>query len=231
MTAAADVRTLLEQVQGQEAWAVIRRKAASTAGIIGGTRSEVDSILDIPLEEGIPEAGRSADRLVAVPFRQIAERGFDVIDDGTPLVRCAISTLIRCGPCSRRSAGWVVHVPVVSGLRYGEGSTRPPTRVSPMTAAADVRALLEQVQGQQAWAVIRRKAAPTAGIIGGTRSEVDSILDIPLEDGIPEPGRSADRLVAVPFRQIAERGFDVIDDGTPWSSSTSPRSTRSGSTT
>jgi phenazine biosynthesis protein phzE len=84
-----------------------------------------------------------------------------------------------------------------------------------MTAAADVRALLEQVQGQQAWAVIRRKAAPTAGIIGGTRSEVDSILDIPLEDGIPEPGRSADRLVAVPFRQIAERGFDVIDDGTP----------------
>jgi len=84
-----------------------------------------------------------------------------------------------------------------------------------MTAAADVRALLEQVQGQQAWAVIRRKAAPTAGIVGGTRSEVDSILDIPLEDGVPEPGRSADRLVAVPFRQIAERGFDVIDDGTP----------------
>ena len=84
-----------------------------------------------------------------------------------------------------------------------------------MTAAADVRALLEQVQGQQAWAVIRRKAAATAGIVGGTRSEVDSILDIPLEDGIPEPGRSADRLVAVPFRQIAERGFDVIDDGTP----------------
>ncbi|WP_310530183.1 chorismate-binding protein [Nocardioides sp.] len=84
-----------------------------------------------------------------------------------------------------------------------------------MTAAGDVHALLEQVQGQQAWAVIRRKAAPTAGIIGGTRSEVESILDIPLEDGVPEPGRSADRLVAVPFRQIAERGFDVIDDGTP----------------
>ncbi|WP_107705176.1 anthranilate synthase family protein [Nocardioides allogilvus] len=84
-----------------------------------------------------------------------------------------------------------------------------------MTAAAYVRALLEQVQGQEAWAVIRRKAAPTAGIIGGTRSEVDSILDIPLEEGVPEPGRSADRLVAVPFRQIAERGFDVIDDGTP----------------
>ena len=84
-----------------------------------------------------------------------------------------------------------------------------------MTSGADVRSLLTQVQGQQAWAVIRRKAAPTAGIIGGTRSEIDSILDIPLEDGIPEPGRSADRLVAVPFRQISERGFDAIDDGTP----------------
>ena len=86
MTAAADVRALLEQVQGQEAWAVIRRKAAPTAGIVGGTRSEVDSILEIPLEHGVPEAGRSADRLVAVPFRQVVERGFEVIDDGTPLV-------------------------------------------------------------------------------------------------------------------------------------------------
>ena len=84
-----------------------------------------------------------------------------------------------------------------------------------MTAGTDVRSLLAQVQEQPAWAVIRRKAAPTAGIIAGTPSEVDSILDIPLEDGIPEPGRSADRLVAVPFRQIAERGFDAIDDGTP----------------
>ncbi|MCW2834803.1 MAG: Anthranilate synthase component and chorismate binding protein [Nocardioides sp.] len=84
-----------------------------------------------------------------------------------------------------------------------------------MTSGVDVRSLLAQVQEQPAWAVIRRKAAPTAGIIGGTPSEVGSILDIPLEDGIPEPGRSADRLVAVPFRQIAERGFDAIDDGTP----------------
>jgi phenazine biosynthesis protein phzE len=84
-----------------------------------------------------------------------------------------------------------------------------------MTAGTDVRSLLAQVQEQPAWAVIRRKAAPTAGIIAGTTSEVGSILDIPLEDGIPEPGRSADRLVAVPFRQIAERGFDAIDDGTP----------------
>ncbi len=97
----------------------------------------------------------------------------------------------------------------------GSGERPVARRVSAMTAAADVRAFLDRVQGQEAWAVIRRKAAPTAGIVGGTRSEVDSILDIPLEEGVPAPGRSVDRLVALPFRQIAERGFDAIDDGTP----------------
>jgi phenazine biosynthesis protein phzE len=84
-----------------------------------------------------------------------------------------------------------------------------------MTATTPVRDLLEQIQGYGAWAVIRRKAAPTAGLIGGTPSQVASLLDIPLETGAPEPGRSADRLVAVPFHQVRERGFAAIDDGTP----------------
>ena len=84
-----------------------------------------------------------------------------------------------------------------------------------MTATVPVRDLLEQIQGHGAWAVIRRKASPTAGLIGGTPHEVASLLDIPLETGAPAPGRSADRLVAVPFRQVRERGFAAIDDGTP----------------
>lgn len=84
-----------------------------------------------------------------------------------------------------------------------------------MTEQPTVRDLLEQVQGHGAWAVIRRKASPTAGLVGGTPHEVASLLDIPLEDGVPEPGRSADRLVVVPFRQVRERGFDAIDDGAP----------------
>ena len=86
MSDAPDVSDLLESIQGHEAWAVIRRKAEPTAGLIGGSRSELSSLLDIPLEVGVPEAGRSADRLVAVPFRQVAERGFEAIDDETPLV-------------------------------------------------------------------------------------------------------------------------------------------------
>jgi len=42
--------------------------------------------MDIPLEQGPPPEGRQCDRLVAVPFRQVAERGFEAHDDGTPLV-------------------------------------------------------------------------------------------------------------------------------------------------
>ena len=84
-----------------------------------------------------------------------------------------------------------------------------------MTSTPAVADLLEQIQGYGAWAVIRRKAAPTVGLVGGTPYEVASLLDIPLETGAPEPGRSADRLVAVPFRQVAERGFAAIDDGAP----------------
>ena len=57
-----------------------------TVGLVGGRRRVVDSLLDIPLEQGTPEAGHVADRLVAVPFRQVGERGFEAHDDGTPLV-------------------------------------------------------------------------------------------------------------------------------------------------
>lgn len=84
-----------------------------------------------------------------------------------------------------------------------------------MTSALPARDALEVIRRHEAWAVIRRKAAPTAGLVGGSRSEVASLTDIPLEEGPPEPGRYADRLVAVPFRQVRERGFEAVDDGTP----------------
>ncbi|MBM9459825.1 chorismate-binding protein [Nocardioides sp. zg-536] len=77
-------------VREHEAWAIIRRSTRAgdrdTVGVLGGSRSVVSSIMDIPLETGVPEPGRTCDRLVAVPFRQVAERGFEAHDDGTPLV-------------------------------------------------------------------------------------------------------------------------------------------------
>src|SRR5688572_14539076 len=83
-------REAIEALRGHEAWAIIRRSTRAgdrdTVGLVGGRRSVVDSILDIPLEQGRPEDDHIADRLLAIPFRQVTERGFEAHDDGTPLV-------------------------------------------------------------------------------------------------------------------------------------------------
>ncbi len=75
----------LAQVTGRQAWAAIRLKDSETVTLIGGDLLDAGRLADIPLPEGRPEAGRRFDRLVAVPFRQVAERGFEAHDDGTPL--------------------------------------------------------------------------------------------------------------------------------------------------
>jgi phenazine biosynthesis protein phzE len=75
----------LDALVQHEAWAAIRLRDAGTVTLVGGSRSEVQSLMDVPLEEGPVPEGRRFDRLLAVPFRQVAERGFEVHDDGTPL--------------------------------------------------------------------------------------------------------------------------------------------------
>ena len=45
--------------------------------------------------QGVPEDGHIADRLLAVPFRQVRERGFEAHDDGTPLVVVDVETELR----------------------------------------------------------------------------------------------------------------------------------------
>jgi 2-amino-4-deoxychorismate synthase len=96
MTTTTSAREAIAAIQGHEAWAIIRRSTRAgdrpTVGIVGGRRSTVGSILDVPLAEGVPEAGHIADRLVAIPFRQVRERGFEAHDDGTPLVVVDVET-------------------------------------------------------------------------------------------------------------------------------------------
>jgi 2-amino-4-deoxychorismate synthase len=82
-------------------------------------------------------------------------------------------------------------------------------------AATPASAALDALVGHEAWAAIRLRDSATVTLVGGSRSEVERLLDVPLDDGVPEPGRRFDRLLAVPFRQVAERGFEVHDDGTP----------------
>ncbi len=76
-------------------------------------------------------------------------------------------------------------------------------------------AALEDLTGHQAWAVIRLRESPTVTLVGGTMDHLERLADIPLEQGAPTDGRRFDRLVAVPFRQVRERGFVAHDDGAP----------------
>ncbi|GCD90383.1 anthranilate synthase family protein [Nocardioides sp. LS1] len=96
MTATTSAREAIEALQGHEAWAIIRRSTRGgdrdTVGLVGGRRSVVESILDVPLADGAPDDGHIADRLLAIPFRQVAERGFEAHDDGTPLVVVDVET-------------------------------------------------------------------------------------------------------------------------------------------
>jgi phenazine biosynthesis protein phzE len=95
-SSSSPARDAITALQGHEAWAIIRRSTRAgdrqTVGLVGGTRRVVESLLDVPLETGVPEDGHVADRLLAVPFRQIRERGFESHDDGTPLVVVDVQT-------------------------------------------------------------------------------------------------------------------------------------------
>ena len=96
MSTPTDARARIAAIQEHEAWAIIRRSTRAgdrdTVGVLGGRRWVADSLLDIPLEQGPPPPGRQCDRLVAVPFRQVRERGFEAHDDGTPLVVVDVET-------------------------------------------------------------------------------------------------------------------------------------------
>lgn len=85
------------------------------------------------------------------------------------------------------------------------------------STSREAGAALEALTGNQAWALIRLRDSPTVTLVGGTCREVDRLSDVPLESGSPEAGHRFDRLLAVPFRQAAERGFEVYDDRTPLS--------------
>jgi phenazine biosynthesis protein phzE len=85
----------LTQVTGHQAWAVVRLRDSDTVTLVGGPLLEAERLADIPLAEGVPAAGRRFDTLVAVPFRQVAERGFDVHDDGTPLAVVRVETEVE----------------------------------------------------------------------------------------------------------------------------------------
>ncbi|MFS0883678.1 anthranilate synthase family protein [Aeromicrobium sp. 179-A 4D2 NHS] len=74
--------------------------------------------------------------------------------------------------------------------------------------------ILDDLLAQPAFALIRGRETDRVTLIGGPRTDVERLADVPLADG---PGPSWDHLVLVPYAQVVERGFEAHQDGTPLS--------------
>lgn len=74
--------TDLDDLLAQPAFALIRVRDADTVTMIGGPRTDIEQLADIPLASGTQARW---DSLVLVPFAQARERGFEAHQDGTPL--------------------------------------------------------------------------------------------------------------------------------------------------
>ncbi|MGR6320831.1 anthranilate synthase family protein [Micromonospora soli] len=61
------------------------------------------------------------------------------------------------------------------------------------------------------FALVRREGADHLDLFTGPVRTADRLADIPLPDGAPGPRT----LALVPYRQVTERGFACVDDGTP----------------
>ncbi|MFZ2501762.1 MAG: anthranilate synthase family protein [Nocardioides sp.] len=88
-------RQAFDELVRHPAWAAIRLRGSETVTLLGGQPTEAARLVDIPLESGPPPAGRRFDRLLAVPFRQVRERGFEAHDDGAPLVVVEIASEVE----------------------------------------------------------------------------------------------------------------------------------------
>jgi len=75
-------QTILDDLLAQPAFALIRGRETDRVTLIGGPRADVEKLADVPLGDGV---GPAWDHLVLVPFAQVAERGFEAHQDGTPL--------------------------------------------------------------------------------------------------------------------------------------------------
>lgn len=73
---------MLEQLLTYPAFALIRVRDSDTVTLIGGTRTDLETLSQVPLTAGVK---RAWDQLVLVPYAQVRERGFAAHQDGTPL--------------------------------------------------------------------------------------------------------------------------------------------------
>jgi len=77
------------------AFALLHRPETVDPGqveVLVGAVSELSSLDELPLPDvaAEPRGGPGADLVALLPYRQIAERGFVAVDDGTPLLAMAV---------------------------------------------------------------------------------------------------------------------------------------------
>ncbi|MGC4806063.1 chorismate-binding protein [Micromonospora sp. DT233] len=80
-----------------------------------------------------------------------------------------------------------------------------------MTRPHDLLAAVADGVDPGPFALVRREGAEHLELFTGTVRPVDRLADVPLPDGPAGPRT----LALVPYRQLAERGFDCVDDGVP----------------
>ena len=68
----------------------------------------------------------------------------------------------------------------------------------------------ELITGERPFALIRREDADLVEVLAGDLTVADRLADLPLDDRT-----GPQTLALVPYRQIVERGFAAVDDGTP----------------
>ncbi|MBV1854621.1 anthranilate synthase family protein [Catellatospora tritici] len=76
-------------------FALLRYEGADRLEILRGTSRTVDRLADMPLPELAPGETPGPRTLALVPYRQLAERGFACVDDGTPLTCLEITETAR----------------------------------------------------------------------------------------------------------------------------------------
>lgn len=87
-------RSLVARLEQAPAFAVIHRPGENpdTAEVLIGEATEVAGVQDLPEPDA---AGRPV--LAAIGFRQIAERGFEAVDDGTPVLALRVTERVVVG--------------------------------------------------------------------------------------------------------------------------------------
>ncbi|GAA1551058.1 anthranilate synthase family protein [Streptomyces globosus] len=91
---------LLDRILGPRppAFALVHRPettVGNTLDLFTGEFTEAATLAGIPLGDVAEGAGTRQDVLALIPYRQLAERGFEAPDDGTPLLAMAIAEQAR----------------------------------------------------------------------------------------------------------------------------------------